>query len=914
MFFGRASLYVHMKKHGPSAKDCEGGVKYICPLSGCSDKFSGKEPFLEHLKAHLANSQDAVTKKCLLSDADASAIEIHIVGLFGKDHVVARQNDSNAQSAMAMVDRQNEANRVAALAAMERQHRAAAETAMPFKTSRRRRRQTSLVTDGAFTANGANMDNRASFSAVSQSSRESSTPTPSEDISISPLDLRVRSRRSEGSLCSENGHDLLASAAEQVGGLRDINAPLNVHELDQRLASLTAAQDAALSTDKITETELSNVVIQQQPSARRHVTFSPSARGDDNEVDRSVGRDDSAGGVSGVDSGGGDGSGGVLEKSRNERPVDLFENWSELFGESTFLPFSGKSMSTPSSPNPLHSSSRPTTPLLFRSSTLSSSPLPPPCTPTFFSSVGDRSELFASPPRPRSADGGFAADAGFAGTHPYQHHDGANVAANTRIVAANDGLPSADDRVGSPVPSEVSTEAATLDDEPERLVERRFSVDHAHHEEAEAEMQEEEEEADHLAPLPSQQSIKKKSGVKKRKIPKSSGAAVDGFVAPPSTPCERTTTGLQGPHQLSDRVRKRRKLHQSMGLPWSSSISVISEGASSSGSASSPVFDTKSLPTSFPGVDAGTLGLLGASLLGGADDFWSSSSIAVKDPLTGDTLLQTPLLQDDPEPGSVDAPIFSPAGEATLQGTASVGSTPQSSQQVSTLVPEMRQSSLDMQRQSSLDLQQCSLDMQQSSLDMQQSSLDLQQSSLDMQRSRLELQQSSLEMPSSSMEIPTRSRIELAVVNHIDASERIEHFEEEDYSFFHRDNTSFQPRGTSAPATPFHVSSAFDGTGLRAPDGAGMRAIDNAVNAANAGLRALEGTSWTTKDFTASVFLNDGVMEGEARIEDPLLTSALSESDCVKLSEGERKENSTTATRQRSNSFSYLFNSFPDMR
>ena len=60
------------------------------------------------------------------------------------------------------------------------------------------------------------------------------------------------------------------------------------------------------------------------------------------------------------------------------------------------------------------------------------------------------------------------------------------------------------------------------------------------------------------------------------------------------------------------------------------------------------------MPTSFPGVDAGTLGLLGASLLGGNDDFWSSSSIAVKDPLTGDTLLQTPLLQDDPEPLNVN--------------------------------------------------------------------------------------------------------------------------------------------------------------------------------------------------------------------------------------------------------------------
>ena len=123
----------------------------------------------------------------------------------------------------------------------------------------------------------------------------------------------------------------------------------------------------------------------------------------------------------------------------------------------------------------------------------------------------------------------------------------------------------------------------------------------------------------------------------------------------------------------------------------------LTEGASSSGSASSPVFDTKSLPTSFPGVDAGTLGLLGASLLGGADDFWSSSSIAVKDPLTGDTLLQTPLLQDDPEPGTEDAQIFSPAGKATLQGTASVGATPQS-QQVSTLAPEMRPAALNLQQ------------------------------------------------------------------------------------------------------------------------------------------------------------------------------------------------------------------------
>ena len=110
-------------------------------------------------------------------------------------------------------------------------------------------------------------------------------------------------------------------------------------------------------------------------------------------------------------------------------------------------------VSTPSSPNPLHasssSSSRPTTPLLFRSSALiSSSPLPPPCTPTFFSSVGDRSELFASPPRPRSADGGFAADAGFG--HLYQ---------GTADVVVNDADSENDadnpiEAPGSPVPSE----------------------------------------------------------------------------------------------------------------------------------------------------------------------------------------------------------------------------------------------------------------------------------------------------------------------------------------------------------------------------------------------------------------------------------------------------------------------------
>ena len=49
----------------------------------------------------MANSCDAKTKKCNLSEADASAIEIHIVALFGKDQEIARRNDQDAKSAMA---------------------------------------------------------------------------------------------------------------------------------------------------------------------------------------------------------------------------------------------------------------------------------------------------------------------------------------------------------------------------------------------------------------------------------------------------------------------------------------------------------------------------------------------------------------------------------------------------------------------------------------------------------------------------------------------------------------------------------------------------------------------------------------------------------------------------------------------
>ena len=190
-------------------------------------------------------------------------------------------------------------------------------------------------------------------------------------------------------------------------------------------------------------------------------------------------------------------------------------------------------------------------------------------------------------------------------------------------------------------------------------------------------------------------------------------------------------------------------------------MNPFTDGASSSGSASSPVFDTKSLPTSFPGVDAGTLGLLGASLLGGADDFWSSSSIAVKDPLTGDTLLQTPLLQDDPEPGVVDAASLfggtSGADEDALGGSSRVVD--------SLSAPDPLNSPLSPPRGPV--------------------------SSLELQRAT----SPTLGMPGTAASALERQRRELDAVPPISASERIEHFDNDDYEFFHRDSSTYQVGG-----------------------------------------------------------------------------------------------------------------------
>ena len=71
----------------------------------------------------------------------------------------------------------------------------------------------------------------------------------------------------------------------------------------------------------------------QSPPARRHVTFSPSVGGEETENDGS----DASKEAGDVD------VAVAATKTGNERPVDLFENWSEWFGESTFLPFAGKS-------------------------------------------------------------------------------------------------------------------------------------------------------------------------------------------------------------------------------------------------------------------------------------------------------------------------------------------------------------------------------------------------------------------------------------------------------------------------------------------------------------------------------------------------------------------------------------------
>jgi len=288
--------------------------------------------------------------------------------------------------------------------------------------------------------------------------------------------------------------------------------------------------------------------------------------------------------------------------------LDLFESLSDLFSDGPLLPL-GRSMSTPASPNPfIHQSYRPMTPFYFSLS-------PQPSDNPLLSNDSGNCILQSCEKEPDFFETSVCPNL--------------NAPTENFCFERSSPIPP---KSCSPAPSDVSTEAAALDID-QRVVSENANCDN--------ELIEEEEKDKFNSLLPSgvikkrQQRRMKKKNCEQLKLPTSSQ---DWTLGPPTH---------------SDRVKKRRKIQSG----WSS-FSVISDGASSTGSTSSPVFDTKSLPTSFPGVDGTTLGLLGASLLGGDNDFWSGvdkdpwgrSSVAVKDPLTGDTLLQTPLLQDDPEP------------------------------------------------------------------------------------------------------------------------------------------------------------------------------------------------------------------------------------------------------------------------
>ena len=72
---------------------------------------------------------------------------------------------------------------------------------------------------------------------------------------------------------------------------------------------------------------------------------------------------------------------------------------------------------------------------------------------------------------------------------------------------------------------------------------------------------------------------------------------------------------------------------------------------------------------------------------------------------------------------------------------------------------------------------------------------------------------------------------------------------------------SIQPRVTSAPATPFHVSSAFDSAGLKMVEGPN--------------LKSLEGAGWSmTTDLTANVFVGAGASDGSLNNVDRLAADA----------------------------------------
>ena len=173
----------------------------------------------------MVSSQDPVTKECLLSAADASALEIHIVALFGRDNVIARRNEVRARTAMDTVGADT-TRRGAAVDndAIRTQPHVDGERVNSYFSSSSNSPPSSanatlpprdwiapypLHYNHDVTRRVVLGEPRASHPPPTLSSEDSSSSV------ISPLDLRVSSRRGE----SRGGHGVVFDGASSHCGL-----------------------------------------------------------------------------------------------------------------------------------------------------------------------------------------------------------------------------------------------------------------------------------------------------------------------------------------------------------------------------------------------------------------------------------------------------------------------------------------------------------------------------------------------------------------------------------------------------------------------------------------------------------------------------------------------------------------------
>ena len=350
-------------------------------------------PFFYFLKNHLSSHLNEP-----LSDADASAIEVHIASLFGKDLAIARRNEVDRKAKMKLITAtdsnasMNEVRRDPLFSAHRKSSASSATIYSPYSSTATwqnppeviedvvddddaysppapldlrvgSRRYDVISSSSSTTHLGASVaETEAEIRSSSSSSRPPAPPPSPEQQQQQQQQQQQRRRQSILGICRKDAMDSQGLLQGGCGHVDASELALTTVVLVERgepyesAAAVDAVYNVSNHNGSGINATCHNNVASTPPPPKRHVTFSPSTRDrredEEPEEDAAACRQRPRPGseldvadvvISTSDGEEKLGGGGHSRSGPAERPVDLFENWAELFGESAILPLNGKS-------------------------------------------------------------------------------------------------------------------------------------------------------------------------------------------------------------------------------------------------------------------------------------------------------------------------------------------------------------------------------------------------------------------------------------------------------------------------------------------------------------------------------------------------------------------------------------------